>query len=274
MLTIGLLGDEVGTVAERLKDLDSNRCLIIIETPNTNEISKCGFILRVGSRQGDFDPYADACIDNPHTVDDIWRGRILPFALNIAAGRRAPRRQQPRLADPDPSWPTQATRLITRLKAAAVDLIERADHIGSTSVAGLPAKDLIDIQVVVADLDTAAHVAEAVQAVGFVRVSGPLMCVDHEGQRHPEHVVVDADPGRPVNVNIRPINAPIWLETLIFRDWLRANPDAQSEYLALKRRLAARPGHDVNDYGTDKIPWIAAANERAERWAHHTAWTP
>ncbi len=100
------------------------------------------------------------------------------------------------------------------------------------------------------------------------------MCVDRYGIAHPEEVVVDADPGRPVNVNIRPVGAPIWRETLLFRDWLRAQPAARREYAAVKQELAARPGRDVDDYGSDKFPWISAAARRAEEWAAATIWAP
>ncbi|TDD43430.1 hypothetical protein E1286_28790 [Nonomuraea terrae] len=54
---------------------------------------------------------------------------------------------------------------------------------------------------------------------------------------------------------------------LTLRDWLRADPAHRREYEAVKRELAARPGHDVNDYSLDKMPWISRALGRAEAWA-------
>lgn len=48
-------------------------------------------------------------------------------------------------------------------------------------------------------------------------------------------------PGAPVNVNIRPVSAPIWRETLLFRDWLRACGDEGNSYGAMKRGLSQRP---------------------------------
>lgn len=81
----------------------------------------------------------------------------MPFEANLRTGRRAPRRQQAVLADPDAIWPRQARRLIDRLLLSVAAMIIRVDHIGSTSVPGLPAKQLIDIQVVVADLSAATR---------------------------------------------------------------------------------------------------------------------
>jgi dephospho-CoA kinase len=207
-------------------------------------------------------------------VDALWRDRLVPFEANLRAGRRAPRRRGAYLADPDPTWPAQAGRLIARLAAAAGDRLIRVDHVGSTAVPGLPAKDLIDIQAVVADLDAAAAVADAAPAAGFVRAPGRWYGTDRRGREHEEVVIVDADPGRPVNVNLRPADGPVWREALLLRDWLRADLAARAEYAAVKRELAGRPGSDVDAYGRDKLPWIAAALDRADAWAATTRWSP
>ncbi len=139
---------------------------------------------------------------------------------------------------------------------------------------GLPAKDLVDLQVVVADLDVAAAAARSAAVAGFVPVGGAWFGTDRTGTEHREQVFVDADPGRPVNVNLRPVGAPVWRETLLLRDWLRVDADGRSEYAALKRTLAARPGTDVDDYGADKMPWIRSALDRADGWATASGWTP
>src|SRR5262249_54390037 len=104
-------------------------------------------------------------------IDALWYDRLMPFESNLRLGRRAPRRQTAVLVDPDPSWPDQARRLIDRLRFA-VERMLRADHIGSTSVPRLPAKQLLDIQILVASLGDALHVAEAARRAGFVRARG------------------------------------------------------------------------------------------------------
>jgi GrpB-like predicted nucleotidyltransferase (UPF0157 family) len=218
---------------------------------------------------------ADAVTDSSaERIDALWERRLVPFEANLRSGRRAPRRQQADLAGPDPTWPAQAQRLIGRLLFSVAAMIKRVDHIGSTSVPGLPAKQLIDIQVVVADLSVAADVAEAGRRSGFVHVPGQWFGTDQRGADYPEEVVVDADPGRPVNVNIRPVTAPIWRETLLFRDWLRSHDEERDAYAALKRGLAQRPGRNVDDYSADKMPWISAALARAGQWAARSNWSP
>ncbi|WP_149258643.1 GrpB family protein [Actinomadura sp. K4S16] len=47
----------------------------------------------------------------------------------------------------------------------------------------------------------------------------------------------------------------------------RADEGHREEYASLKRALAARTDHDVDDYGRDKMPWIGRALKRAEGWA-------
>ena len=151
-----------------------------------------------------------------------------------ADGRRA---RVARLVGPDPTWPDQAARLIARVRHALGDHVLRVDHIGSTSVPGLPAKDLVDVQVTVPDLAVAADAAASAPIAGLVDV-GEWDAPDRTGVRFSERVLVDADPGRPATVNLRPVGDPVWREVLLFRDWLRADPSHRDAYLAEKRRLA------------------------------------
>src|SRR5665213_3021630 len=136
-------------------------------------------------------------------IETLWFERIRPFEANLRAGRRAPRRQRPVLAQPDPTWPEQAERLIARLSTATGSSVRRIDHIGSTSIPGLPAKDIIDIQVVVDDLVAALELARNASQAGFVHVEGDWFGEDRAGVKFREEVAVNADPGRPVNVNFR-----------------------------------------------------------------------
>ncbi len=76
-------------------------------------------------------------------VDALLAERLKPFEANLRTGRRAPRRQQAVLVDPDPTWPGQAARLIRRLRDAVGWFPVSIDHIGSTSVPGLAAKELL-----------------------------------------------------------------------------------------------------------------------------------
>ena len=114
---------------------------------------------RIAAQIGDAerDALCDALLDNggpvsdlAPAVHDLWHGRIVPFADNILAGARASR-GGPRLAPPDPSWPIAAARVAARVSRAAGGL--PVEHIGSTAIAGMAAKDVIDLQLGVDDLE-------------------------------------------------------------------------------------------------------------------------
>jgi len=116
--------------------------------------------------------------------------------------------------------------------------------------------------------------SRAARHAGFVQVKGAWFGEDRLGVEHPEEVAVDADPARPANVNCRPATAPVWRDALLYRDWLRSQPDERASYEAMKARLADGDHVHVDRYSEDKMPWIRAGLERAERWATATGWMP
>jgi dephospho-CoA kinase len=211
--------------------------------------------------------------DRECATETLWRSRILPFEANVRLRTRAPRARWPALTDAHSSWTADAARLVPRLRCGIGDHALRIDHIGSTSIPALPAKDLVDIQVVVRNLAAAHAAAARAREAGFVPVDGDWYGEDRSGVHHPEAVAVDADPGRPVNVNFRPVAAPVWREALLFRDWLRHHYDERDAYAAMKRTLVADKLH-VDRYSEDKMPWIRAALGRAESWAATCGWSP
>jgi dephospho-CoA kinase len=138
--------------------------------PDLSAAATAHLVVGIDSASASHDP-ADA-VDvwiTSADADGLWRERNIPFRDNVVAKRRAPRRRVPALCAPDVTWPAQARRLIARLELVLGPAVERLDHIGSTSVPGLPAKDLIDIQVVVADLAVAERCAERAGVAGESR---------------------------------------------------------------------------------------------------------
>lgn len=214
-------------------------------------------------------------------VDRLWDHRLLPFTRNLAAGARAERNRGPVLVPADPLWPRQAERLMSRISRALPaehrDAV-RLDHIGSTAVPGLDAKDVIDLQLTVPSLDVADALAPALAAAGFPLVPGIHSDTPHPG--HPggedwqKRFHANADPGRDVNLHVRARGSAGWRFALCFRDWLRAEPAAAAEYLALKRRLAAAHSSDgtTAGYADAKEDWFTAAAAPLERWAERTGW--
>jgi dephospho-CoA kinase len=224
---------------------------------------------------------ADVWLDNSGgrdgllaSVDAVWNDRLVPFEANLRAGRRAPRPRQALLVEPDQSWPAQAERLIARVRHAASGRALRVDHIGSTAVPGLAAKDVIDLMVTAADLPGAVQLAGEVSDAGLVRMPGRWFDVGRDGAEHDKGMAVNADPGRAVNVHFRPVSTATWRDALLLRDWLRATPAGMAEYAVLKRRLAAEPHGSIDDYANAKTPWVNRVLARADEWAARTGWSP
>lgn len=235
---------------------------------------------------------ADVWLDNSGSAGDLagkaralWHERIRPFADNVEAGR--PAQSAPHLVPADPDWAAQAQRILARLRTTFGHRATRIDHIGSTAIPGLDAKDVIDIQVSVAALDVADEVADALLAAGYVGTSITSDTGKRDGRSTtPEfdHTNADelwrkrlycsADPGRPTNVHVRVDGWPNQQFALLFVDWLAANPAVRSDYQELKRRVAAQGHLTTAAYADAKEPWFLDAYRRAWEWADTAGWRP
>jgi dephospho-CoA kinase len=209
-------------------------------------------------------------------VDALWADRLVPFEANVRLRRPRPP-MSPKIAAYDLTWPAQAERVLARVRAAAGGLAVRADHIGSTAIPGLPAKDVLDLQLTVSTSDDAETLRELLSDAGFPRLAGDW-CDDAQdgGEPWPKCLHVGADPKRPVNLHVRSVETPAWRLALLFRDFLRANPDERDDYRDVKLRLAEAHAADgtVEAYADEKQEWVNAAFGRAEKWAAATGWTP
>lgn len=174
------------------------------------------------------------------------------------------------------SWPREFADLSAALRGALGELAPRIDHIGSTSVPGLAAKDVIDVQITVRELDD--RVAEALEALGYVRWGAVVR--DH---RPPEATGPESDwqkqlfvqaPGkRRTNVHVRVLGRPNQRYPLLFRDYLRAHPAAAEAYARLKLELA-RILDDTGTYADVKDPACDLIAIAAEGWAKVMRWEP
>ena len=229
---------------------------------------------------------ADVLLDNNGSpedlvvaVDRLWHERLIPFADNLAAGRRREREAVITLSDPDPTWPARAARVMARISHAVGAHAATLDHIGSTSVPGLVAKDVLDVQLGVdslTDADDPQFVA-ALTAAGYPRVEGYWADnpkVDGEtAQEWPKRFHGSSDPAVAVHLHVREVGSPGWRWSLLFRDWLRAEPAAREEYTALKREVVSR-SLAMEHYAEAKEPWFDGIHERLETWARESGWSP
>ncbi|WP_422774172.1 dephospho-CoA kinase [Plantactinospora sp. WMMC1484] len=226
---------------------------------------------------------ADVLLDNDGdlaelhaALDALWRERLTPYERNLRERRAVRAAGEVRLAEPDPDWPLQYRRLAARIRHAVGSGELRLDHVGSTAVPGLPAKDVIDMQLGVPSLAEADALADRLADAGFPRCPGQWW----DNARHPggaarweKRLHGSADPGRLVNLHVREIGSPGWRYALLMRDHLRADPERRAAYRALKRRLAAA-GPEIDAYADAKEPWFDLEHRHAEEWATAAGWRP
>lgn len=235
---------------------------------------------------------ADVWLDNAGTegelvekARELWYQRILPFAHNLTT-RTPVRAAAAALVAADPTWPDQARRIAARLNTTCGHRAVRIDHIGSTAVAGMDAKDVIDMQVTVASPEVADELTEDLLRAGYPRVEAitsdapkpDARSTDAEFDHRSDnalwhkHFHASGDPGRPTNIHIRVAGWPNQQFALLFVDWLAANPGVRADYLAVKRSAAQHD--DVARYADAKEPWFLDAYRRAWAWADATGWRP
>ncbi len=219
---------------------------------------------------------ADVWLDNSGSqgelvqkARELWYQRILPFARNIAARQTVSAPAQ--LVPYDMSWPDQARRIVARLKTACGGKALRIDHIGSTAVPGMDAKDVIDVQVTVESLTAADELEDALTAAGYPRIPGITSDVPHTDDvaLWRKRIHASADPGRPANIHLRIDGWPNQQFALLFPDWLNANPGVRDDYLKAKRAAQGAPS-----YAEAKEPWFLDNYCRALEWAESAGWRP
>jgi dephospho-CoA kinase len=227
---------------------------------------------------------ADVVLSNDGTLDEIraavstlWTNRLVPYEENVRL-RRPVWPTYAAVVPYDPTWPDQYARLAARIARAAGSALRSLDHVGSTAVPGLAAKDTVDIQLGVADIVAADEIADALAAAGFPRAPGEWWDNPRgtpEAPTTPKRVHGSADPARSVNLHVRVAGSPTWRYALLMRDFLRSDDGEAdlAEYVELKRDLANR-GITRADYADAKDPWFDTVLPRMEDWARQTNWRP
>ena len=215
---------------------------------------------------------ADIWLDNNGTqaqleveVRRLWAERLEPFNENLLHGIRARRPDLLTLSAPREEWAAEAARLVARIERALGRRAATVEHIGSTSVRGLPAKDVIDLQVGVSSLADAdaADFVDALARTGFPRVADLDLDRDNakDGGEWPKRFHGSADPGRVAHVHVREVGSPGYEWALRFRDWLREDESARDEYAALKMDLLAA-ALTPEAYTAAKVPWFDSVHDR------------
>jgi GrpB-like predicted nucleotidyltransferase (UPF0157 family) len=161
----------------------------------------------------------------------------------------------------DERWPEQAAVLVERIRAALGPRAIQVSHVGSTSVPGLPAKPIIDIDVTVADSANEGGWLPQLERAGLTLIIREPWWSEHR-------MLKASEPNG--NVHVFSPDNPELVRHRIFRDWLRRNPDERERYAAAKRAAATASnerGEQMMDYNGRKSDVIREIYARAFRAA-------
>lgn len=173
-------------------------------------------------------------------------------------------------------WQTEFQEIANNLRQSLGELALRIDHIGSTSVLGLAAKDIIDIQVTVAELS--GEVRQAITSLGYEHKTNYTQdhcpATDNPDKREwQKWFFREVKGARRVHIHVRLPDQLNQRYPLLFRDYLRAHPAMAGSYAELKRRLAVHLA-DPATYPDVKDPAVDLIYFPAEEWAKQVGWQP
>lgn len=161
----------------------------------------------------------------------------------------------------DAAWPSLFEVEAAAIRKVMGGLALRIEHVGSTSVPGLAAKPVVDIQVSVATLATLATHSVALARIGYTHISlGPFDLVYPYFQK-------PADQPSTHHLHLCVSGSDLEHRHLAFRDYLRSHPAVGTEYVELKRSLAAvHDGATLESrerYSLSKTQFVTSVLERA-----------
>ena len=151
------------------------------------------------------------------------------------------------VVDYDPHWVEEFDAYAAKLKAALGHLAMSIEHVGSTSVIGLAAKPIIDIDVVISSRLHLKAVIQKLAEIGYI----------HEGNLGiPGREAFKRSGGKRHHLYVSSVDTPNLHNHLIFRDYLRTHPEAVKACSELKKELARQHPHDIEAYGAGKTAFI------------------
>ena len=150
----------------------------------------------------------------------------------------------------DEEWKRDFLQIKAELSDALGQLAMEIEHVGSTSVQGLSAKPVIDVDVVIKDYGVLEDVISALGKIGY-RHEGNLGIPGREAFTYDgkEHL-------RKHHLYACPEDSPELKRHVAFRDYLRTHPDAVREYSRIKEEGAALYPDDIDRYIEHKSPFI------------------
>ncbi len=157
------------------------------------------------------------------------------------------------------AWLQNFTDIKAEIQGALGELALEIEHVGSTSVQGLSAKPIIDIDVVIKDESVLGDVILALQQIGY-RHEGNLGIVGREAFKYDgkEHL-------QKHHLYVCPQDSEELKRHKAFRDYLRSHPEAVREYGHIKEEGAKLYPYDMEKYIEHKSPFIERVYNTIQR---------
>jgi len=175
-------------------------------------------------------------------------------------------------------WAGEFTQIAMRIRSLVDQAAIRIDHVGSTAVPGLGAKDVIDIQITVADLERADKLTNPLIAAGFrqgIRFEYDEFHGKAENDLDLRKLYMREPEGeRRAHIHFRELGRFNQRYALLFRDYLRASETAREEYELFKQRAAQVFPDSISGYLYLKEPVFHIIYEAASLWAEKVGWIP
>lgn len=156
-----------------------------------------------------------------------------------------------------PQWKTEFNKIKEMIHSYISDFIISIEHVGSTSVEGLSAKPIIDLDVVIENYTILPSIIERLNAHGFKHEGN----FGIEGREAFKRTYEDGH--MKYHLYVCPKDGKGYIEHIAFRDYLRANEESRKEYEELKKKLADKYRNDRDSYGNNKTEFIKRILEKA-----------
>lgn len=150
----------------------------------------------------------------------------------------------------DETWTSAFEEIKKEIESAVGDLIIGIEHVGSTSVEGLSAKPIIDIDIIIKDYSIFDAVVNKLNTIGYI-YEGNLGVKDREAFKYIDKLHLQRH-----HLYVCPQQSEELLRHITFRDFLRSNPEAVKRYSTVKEKAAQLFPDDVDKYIEYKSPCI------------------
>lgn len=155
----------------------------------------------------------------------------------------------------DPRWVQLFETLRDFVTPSLKDVILAIEHVGSTSIPGLPAKPIVDMDVVVSTRNDVQIVIERLATLGYIH-EGDLGNSGREAFIPPNELPWH-------HLYVCTVDSSAYKRHILFRDYLRSHPQEASEYGDLKLKLALQFRNDREAYTTAKTNFVEGILKRA-----------